>query len=220
MNCFSHAFPHLENAYFAVGCCLPDWLSACDRKCRAREKNAVKFVEHSDEIVATVAKGVVQHHQDDAWFHQTPVFNELILNFSVELRELFSGERSMRPGLIGHIVVELFLDAYLHAENPGRLDFYYQQVDTVDGEKIQAAINLFATKQTDKLAPEIERFKAARYLFDYSTDEGVIYRINKVFQRVKLNQIGDEIFQWMPSARSRVYERVADLLPGYKIKSE
>ena len=125
MNCFSHAISHLDDAYFAVGCCLPDWLSACDRKCRAREKNALKFVGDSDLIVATTARGVVQHHRDDAWFHESPVFNKLILEFAIELRELFGNERSMRTGLVGHIVVELLLDAHLNAKHPGLMEKYY-----------------------------------------------------------------------------------------------
>ena len=218
MNCFTHALPYLDDAYFAVGCCLPDWLSACDRKCRAREKNALKFVDDPNSIVSTIARGVAQHHHDDSWFHKTPIFNKLILDFTVELRELFGAERTMRPSLIGHILVELFLDACLNAKHPGKMEYFYQQVATVDGEAIQDAINKFATKPTDKLVPEIQRFVKAKYLYDYDTDKGVIYRINKVLQRVTLETIGDEIFQWMPGARTRVYDNVAALLPEYAIK--
>jgi hypothetical protein len=202
----------MDDAYFAVGCCLPDWLSACDRKCRAREKNAVKFVDDSDPIVAATARGVVQHHQDDDWFHRTPIFNRLILKFAVELKELYGNERSMRPSLIAHIMVEVFLDAYLNAKFPGKLDLFYQLVGTVDGEKIQSAINLFATRPTDKLADEVRRFVEARYLFDYDTNEGARYRINRVLKAVKLDQMDDRVFDWMPSARERVYENAEELL--------
>ena len=219
MNCFSHAFRFLDrDPYFIVGTCLPDWLSACDRKCRVREKHAVKFVDHDDPIVSTIAKGIVRHHQDDDWFHKSPHFNKLILDFAVELRDLHGNERTMRPSLVGHIVVELFLDAYLNAKFPGRLEYFYEQVKTVDGKQIQDAINLFATKPTNKLVDEIARFIKERYLFDYDTDEGVIYRINKVFKRIKLNPLGDEMLEWMPSARERVYKGVSELLPNYEIE--
>ena len=126
----------------------------------------------------------------------------------------------MRPSLVGHILVELFLDAYLNGNFPGRLEYFYEQVAKVDAVKVQDAINLFATKPTGKLADEIDRFVRVRYLFDYDTDKGVIYRINKVFQRIKLDPIGDEIFDWMPSARTRVYENVESLLPEYPIELE
>ena len=218
MNCFTHALPHLDDPYFSIGVCLPDWLSACDRKCRVREKKALAFIDHEDETVATVARGVVQHHRDDDWFHRTPVFNELILNFAVELRELFENDRTMRPSLIGHIVVEMFLDAYLHDQNPGRLDYFYQQVETVDAFAIEDAVNLFATRPTDKLADEIDRFCRARYLFDYESNEGTAYRINQVMKGVSIGEVDDRILEWLPNARERVYNSVSHLLPNYPIE--
>ena len=217
MNCFTHALPHLDDAYLAVGVCLPDWLSACDRKCRTREKHAIEFVGNSNSIVSTVAKGVIRHHRDDHWFHQTPMFNKLILEYAMELRQMFGNERTMRPSLVGHIVVELFLDAYLNQMNPGKLEYFYQQVAKVDAEQIQNALNLFATKPTDKLVNEIERFIRIRYLFDYDTDEGIIYWINKIFKRIKLDPLGPEILEWMPQARQRVYDNAGALLPKYPI---
>ena len=40
-------------------------------------------------------------------------------------------------------------------------------------------------------------------------------RVNYVLKRVKLNPIGQEIFQWIPDARRRVNESVAELLHGF-----
>ncbi len=218
MNCFAHALPFLDDAYFVVGSCLPDWMSACDRKCRLREKSAIKFVDHHDPIVSKVAQGVVQHHRDDDWFHRGPAFNELILNYAVELRDLFGNERSMRPSLIGHIIVEMFLDSYLNKQNPGKLDRYYQQVESVDPETVQSAVNLFATRTTDKLAEGIRRFSREKFLYDYDTDDGVIYRINRVMNRVGLDSMPSGIEEWTPNARQRVYDRAAELLHDYSIK--
>lgn len=217
MNCFSHALPFLSKPYLAVGCCLPDWLSACDRKCRAREKSAIEFINHPDSVVAQVAQGVVRHHQDDAWFHQSRCFNEMMLKFSVELKSLFGQERTMRPGLLGHVLIELFIDAFLHREHPGKLDYFYKQTEEVDPEAVQAAINLFANRPTEKLANEVVRFRREKYLYDYSTDRGIVFRINKVFKRIKLQPLGDEMLGWMPSARQRVYDKIELLLPNYPI---
>lgn len=215
MNCFTHALPFLDQPYFAVGCCIPDWLTAADRKCRARERKALPFADHHDPIVAATASGVVQHHQDDHWFHQTPAFNELILNFAVELRELFNNDTTMRASFVGHIIVEMLLDAYLNQQHPGQLEFFYEQIATVDPLAIQAAINRFATQPTEKLADEIERFQRARYLFDYDNDTGTIYRINRVLERLKLDELPAEMSDWLPTARNRVYNRASELLPNY-----
>ena len=211
MNSFAHAFPFLHDPYFAVGSCIPDWLSAVDRKVRAREKLAAGFVNDQDPIISAVAQGVVQHHQDDHWFHQTLAFNELSMQFAVELKELFD-EPGMRPGLVGHVMVELFLDAHLHHTNPGKLDFFYELVSQIDAKQVQAAVNEFSTRRTDKLAAGIKRFANEKYLYDYSTDSGIVYRINQVFARIGLNTLNSTIFDWMPSARSRVYESADGLL--------
>ena len=212
MNCFAHALPHLDDPYFAVGCCIPDWLSALDRKVRAREKLAIDFVDHDDEIVSALARGVVQQHRDDDWFHRTPIFNELSLQFAVELRELYGNERSMRPGLVGHILVELFLDAYLHERSPGKMDFFYEQVARVKKQKVQDSVNLFTTRPTEKLVWMIERFCSEKFLYDYSTDGGTIYRLNRVLERIGLKKLDSAIDKWMPGARQVVYENAVNLL--------
>ena len=175
MNCFTHALPFLDDEHFVVGSCLPDWLGACDRKCRVREKAAQKFIDHEDPRVASLAKGIVQHHQDDFWFHQTPAFNALNLNFAVELRELLGQERSMRPSLIGHMLVEMFLDAFLHRSFPGMLDRYYQQVAKVNPAFVQETINQFATRTTDKLEYAMNRFNEVKFLYDYETEQKALF---------------------------------------------
>ncbi|QEG21935.1 hypothetical protein [Mariniblastus fucicola] len=220
MNCFSHALPSLDNAYVATGCCIPDWLSAADRKCRVREKKATPFVDHDDPIVAAVAKGIVNHHKDDYWFHTNQTFQQMNIKFAVELRELLDGERGMRTGFLGHVLIELFLDAWLHEKFPGKLEFYYQQLESIDPEKVQDVVNLFATKQTDKLAPAIRGVIKERYLFDYTDDSKTLYRINRVLTRIGLEKIDDRILEWMKNARTRVYDRVPDLLDQYAIDFE
>lgn len=217
MNCFTHALPFLDDAYLAVGTCLPDFTGAFDRKCRLREKEAEKFIHDADPVIASVARGVVQHHRDDDWFHRKPKFNELILKFGMELRGLFQNERSMRPSLIGHIIVEMFLDAYLNARHPGEMERFYKQVESVDPDRIQSAANLFANRPTDKLVLATRRFAEARFLFDYDQDEGLIYRINQVLGRVRLKAVPAQMIDWVPSARERVYRHAPELLSEYHL---
>ncbi len=217
MNCFTHALPSIDNAYLATGCCIPDWLGAADRKCRAREKKATPFIDHEDPIVAAVSQGIVNHHKDDHWFHTNQTFQQMNIKFAVEIRELLDNERGMRTGFVGHVMIELFLDAWLHAKFPGKLEYYYQQLESIDPEKVQDVVNLFASKKTDKLAPAIRRVIKDRYLFDYSENSTTLYRINRVLKRIGLEEIDDRILPWMETARERVYDRVPDLLDQYAI---
>ncbi|MEM9942967.1 MAG: hypothetical protein AAF939_15495 [Planctomycetota bacterium] len=213
MNCFAHALPFLGDPYFVVGACLPDWLAACDRKCRVREKKARAYVETENPEFRSLARGIIQHHQDDAWFHASPVFNQLTLNFSVQLREVLFGDRTMRTGFLGHVLVELFLDGYLDRMNPGKLESMYQQIGLVDPVSIQNWINQFASKKTEKLVRYIQSFLNERYLFDYATDSGTLYRVNRVFHKIGLQEVGDEILEWMPAARQSVEDHAADIYP-------
>lgn len=218
MNCFSHALPSLDSAYVAAGSCVPDWLGAADRKCRAREKKARPFLDHDDPIVAAVAQGIVHHHQDDHWFHSNKTFQQMNIKFAVEIREILDGERGMRTGFVGHVLIELFLDAWLHAKFPGKLEYYYEQLESIDPAKIQAAVNLFATKKTDRLASAIQFVIKEKYLFDYAENDKTLYRINRVLKRIGLEEIDDRVLPWMETARERVYDRATELLDQYRIE--
>jgi len=218
MNCFTHALPSLDNAYIATGCCIPDWLSAADRKCRVREKKATPFMDHDDPIVASIAKGIVNHHQDDHWFHTNKTFQQLNMQFAVEIRDNFSDVRGMRTGFFAHVLIELFLDAWLQEKFPGKLELYYDLLGTIDPEKVQETVNMIAPKPTEKLAGAIRGVIEERYLFDYVDDERTLYRINRVLKRIGLDQIDDDILPWIKEARRRVYDRVPDLLDQYAIE--
>ncbi len=52
-----------------------------------------------------------------------------------------------------------------------------------------------------------------RFLFDYATEEGTIYWVNKILQRVSLDKLDGVIFDWLPGARNRVYNSASKLLP-------
>ena len=216
MNCFAHALPFFDRPYFAVGTCIPDWLTACDRKCRARKKKAVAWIDDSDPILAAVAAGVVQHHEDDYWFHGSAIFTRITLELAVEYREQFGNTQAMRANLIGHIVIEMFLDAFLESKFPGSMEKMYDWVAELDAEKVQDCINHFASQPTTKLAGEIERFQSERYLFDYQKDEGVRYRMNNVLGRLNLELMPEESLPWLEKKRQQVFKHAEVLLAQHQ----
>ncbi len=216
MNSFSHALPFLDRStYFPIGCAIPDWLGAVDRKCRVRKNRASKFLDHDDSLVAEIAGGIIQHIDDDRWFHSTEKFSELSMQFAVELRECLIDEPGFRPGFLGHIVIELILDAFLHENNPGKLDMFYEMVANSDPAAIESAVNQMATRPTTKLATYFPVFLRERYLYDYGDDKRLMFRVNHVLKRVKLNPVGDEIIPWVATARKRIYQCAGDLLEDY-----
>jgi hypothetical protein len=216
MNSFSHALPFLSRGkYYPIGCALPDWLGAVDRRCRVRKNGAAKLIDQSGSFESELALGITQHIDDDRWFHMSEKFSEMSMQFAVELRETLTDEPGFRPGFLGHIIIELLLDGYLHEKNPGKMDLFYSFVADSDPEEIQDAVNRMATRPTDKLAKYFPVFLREKYLYDYGDDSRLMYRVNFVLKRVKLKPVGDDVLNWVPSARQRVYDSARDLLIDY-----
>ncbi|MCA9124112.1 MAG: hypothetical protein H6822_27765 [Planctomycetaceae bacterium] len=214
MNYFAHARHYLHDPYFVAGTAVPDWLSVVNRRMRARSRLAVPHTSDDDPRVASIARGIVQHHHDDAWFHQTRAFAELNLYFTKEIRALLPDDHGFRPSFLGHILVELLLDAALIEENPQALDDYYSVVEMLDPYLVNRTVNRMATQQTGMLAFFIPRFSAERFLYDYAEDGKLLFRLNNVMRRVRLPALPETLAEFLPEARRLVQERSAELLAG------
>ena len=118
----------------------------------------------------------------------------------------------LRPSFLGHILVELLLDAALIEEDPPALNAYYAALDQVEPSVVQAAVNRVANRPTGGLAGLIEMFCTHRFLFDYASDEKLLFRLNQVMQRVKLPPLDSGFARLLPSARAAVGARRDELL--------
>jgi len=211
MNYFCHGRAFLEQPYVVAGTAVPDWLNVVNRRAKARARLAEPFVLHGDAVTASVASGVIQHHEDDRWFHQTRAFAELSLEFTMVLRELLP-EPGFRPSFLGHILVELLLDAALIEQEPKQLDAYYAALDSVDADRVSRAVNQMTTRPAGLLGVFVRRFSAERFLYDYLEDRTLLSRLNQVMRRVRLAPLPDALLEFLPDARARVRTRQADLL--------
>ncbi len=216
MNYLAHGWRFAEQPYFLAGTAVPDWLSVVDRKMRARGKTAALYVEDSDKNLAELAQGIVQHHYDDEWFHQTTAFNELSLAFTLQVRDVLPSDDGFRPSFLGHILVELLLDATLTEEVPDRLDRYYAALSQADPGFLQSATNRLSTRQSDKVAYLVTRFLQERFLYDYAEDGKLLVRLNHVMRRVNLPQLPPELAELFPEMRATVRSRRHELLPEHK----
>jgi hypothetical protein len=212
MNYLAHGWRFAAEPYFLAGTAAPDWLSVIDRKTRLRSKRAAEFADNTDWVLAAVARGVMQHHADDTWFHATPAFNELCLAFAVEIRSRLPGDEGFRPSFLGHILVELLLDAVLAEEDPRRLDDYYAALAALDAGEVERAISQLATQPVIRIAQLVPRFAAERFLYDYLDDGKLLTRLNHVMRRVGLPLLPPAIAELFPAMRERVRQRRSELL--------
>jgi hypothetical protein len=214
VNYLAHGWRFVDQPYYLAGTSAPDWLSVVDRKMRLRGRRAAEFLEHADPQVRQFAGGVMQHIADDDWFHQTAAFAELSWQFTVEVRNRLPPDDGFRPSFVGHILVELLLDATLAENEPQRLDRYYDALHQLDPVAVQAVINLLATRTSDRIALLIPRFLSERFLYDYLDDGKLLTRLNHVMRRVGLPLLPEELLEFLPQARVAVRKRRDDLLDG------
>lgn len=212
MNYFAHGRAFTGEPYFLAGTATPDWLSVIDRKMRARSKLAEPFIHDRDPRIAQLARGIQRHHADDAWFHQTAAFSELSLAFTVQIRDLLPPDDGFRPSFLGHILVELLLDATLVEDDPPRLDAYYAALASLDAEVVQAGVNAMATKTTDRLTLLLPRFLRERFLYDYLQDAKLLTRLGHVMQRIGLPPLPAQLAELFPAMRRAVRMRQGELL--------
>lgn len=217
MNFLCHALPYLDRPVLAACTGIPDFLSVIDRKIRARGRMATPFLDSDDEVMRDVAGGIMKHIDDDRWFHGGETFARMNLEFAVELRDLLPGDAGFRPTFLGHILIEMLLDANYLRFDRGIVDRYYAMFESLPVEAIQSRVNQITGKPTDKIATTMGRFAGVGFLYDYAEDDTLMFRLNQVMNRVGLAQLDDAVKGWLPSARKQVlsnHERLLnDLYP-------
>lgn len=212
MNFLSHAARYLDRPYVVAGTAVPDWLSVVDRKIRVRSRHALPLLHSDDPITRQVALGITHHHRDDQWFHGSRLFNETTLQFALQLRDQLPGDEGFRPSFLGHILIEILIDATLMERDPSLAERYYAAIEAVSAEDVQAVVNRVAGSGTDQLAPLILRFAQARFLYDYLDDDKLLMRLNQVMVRVGLPSLSSDLMPWFAEARRVVEVRCDELL--------
>jgi hypothetical protein len=212
MNYFAHGHRFLDDPYFLAGTAVPDWLSVADRKVRAHRHRALPFVSHPNPYIAALARGIVQHHHDDAWFHATDAFNQVTWQVTSLCCDALPKDDGYRPSFLGHILVELLLDDALIAADPPRLARYYTTLETIDPATVELVVSEIAGRPAQNLAWFIDRFRQVRFLCDYADDLKLIFRLNQVMSRVNLLPLPDSFCSAVSTARQVVATHATQLL--------
>ena len=207
MNFLCHGLPYLDRPLMVAGTAVPDWLSVVDRRVRARGKRARQYLDSPDPELRDVAAGIVQHHHDDRWFHSTRAFAETNLQLAVQLRDLLPGDAGFRPSFVGHILIEMLLDALWIRDDSSFGDRYYERLCSISPGRVQRCVNRITGQPTERLAELIERFIEVRFLYDYLDEAKLLMRLNQVMRRVGLAPLPPAVGQWLPEATRLVESR-------------
>ena len=212
MNFLCHAIPYFDQPLMAICTGIPDWLSVVDRKIRARRKMAAVHLDSEDEELRQVAGGIIRHIDDDKWFHGTEAFVTTNLELAVQLRDRLPGDSGFRPMFVGHIIIEMLLDAGWIRRDPSIGKKYYDSVMAQDASGIERCVNIITGKPTEKLAGVVHKFAEMQFLFDYLDYDLLLMRLNQVMKRVGLSPLPDDLIEWLAETDQLVESRRQRLL--------
>jgi hypothetical protein len=212
MNYFAHGRAFVDDPMFLAGTALPDWMNVVDRQNRVRSRAALHWVDDMDRSLARLAAGILRHHADDAWFHETAAFAELSLGFTRRVRDALPEDQGFRPHFLGHILVEILLDATLIERDPASLESYYSALGRLDASAVSQAVERIVPRPAPHLAGFIKLFSSERFLWDYLDDGKLLFRLCQVMRRVGLPTLPPGFVEILPQMRLAVAERAAELL--------
>jgi len=204
MNYFAHGREFVDDPYVLAGTAVPDWLSVVDRATRIRSRQAIEHIAADDPCLAAIARGIVRHCHDDAWFHATRAFAELSLELTAQARARLDEDAGF--------LVEILLDAALIAADPDRLEAWYAALEGLDFQRVAQAVGQMGRGGGQQLAIFIPKFSRERFLWDYLDDGKLMLRLNQVMRRVELPPLPADFGRLLPAARRQVTRRQDELL--------
>jgi hypothetical protein len=196
VNYLAHAWtlPELTSE-LVLGAALPDLVRALDRRAPRLTNEAAARVEALG--ARELAQGIRAHQAADACFHALDAFRE----GCAELRTVLSRLEGVRGFFLAHLLLEILLDASLEESTPGLTARFYSSLASADLERAARACT------APGLVRFVERFRASRFLEDYATDEGVVFRLGQVLGRARqqLDARGEDVLRReLPGLRARV----------------
>ncbi len=94
------------------------------------------------------------------------------------------------------------------------MERYYDLFQQVDPSLIESTVSRISRLPADRLAILIPRFVDERFLYDYRSDERLLWRMNHVLKRVGLEPLPIEDDSWIQLARQWVDSNRHLLLEG------
>jgi hypothetical protein len=205
LNYLAHSLPFVDDddvlgPWRVAGTSLPDWLRVVDRQARLRPA-VLALAPRDDPRFVAMIEGAQRHHDDDLRFHSDDAFDALSHELAAEIRGRFPDQRA---SALGHVLVEMLVDAALMQQRPGLLDRFYAQVDVVDDDVVGRFVRAATGRPVDHAELFLQRFKKSRFLAYYATDPGLRDCLQGVWTRTGIGALPDGFVDVVGAARVRV----------------
>ena len=216
MNYLAHALAFLDDpgphtGWQVAGTSLPDWLRVVDKKARLRP-DVLDNVRVDDDLrFAALRDGARRHHDDDLRFHADEAFDAVASTLAARLRALDPG---LRASTLGHVLVEMLVDATLMAARPGLIERYYDVIDDLDESHIAAFARRATGRPLEHAEHLIDRFRRSRFLLAYQGDEGLLDCLVGVCRRAGLQPPPSQSLALIARARQEMGPLTARFFPA------
>jgi hypothetical protein len=211
VNYLAHARLVLHDPALVAGTSLPDWLRVVDKRARILPRTLEPLVLVPDSFADRLRRGVLQHHHDDHEFHTHAVFDELTHEAVHHIRAL-SSDPQLRASVLGHIAVEMLLDAAIEDAQPGSIARYYDALAALDIDELARLARVWTARPLERLEELFTRFCRSRFLFAYASNDGVVDALSGVCARAGLTPPPPGIARVITRLRPRVQGAAAALL--------
>jgi len=211
VNYLAHGFRHADDPWLCAGTALPDWLRVLSRDLRAHRETAATHAS-GDTDVASLARGVLLHHEEDARFHLSGSFASATREVASLVRPLAAEVPGIRPRFVAHLLVETLLDREISRRDPSSVDRYYAALAGLDPADVERAASSLTGVPPQGLANLFAAFVRLRFVEDYADDARLVHRLDQVFRRTRQPPAGDALVRVVPQAGAVVARDASALL--------
>jgi hypothetical protein len=200
MNFLAHSIvlPPESTDLTRVGSALPDlWPLISPRPLPALVLRALEA--RPEPRCAELRMGIAHHMRTDAVFHSHPDFEGRVDWLARQLRAHWPGLQ--HASTYAHVLVEMLLDRWLMARDPGPLDIYYQAF-SADNLAFAAEHGVIEPGVAPALLAVLERFASLQFLRGYTEAEGLAQRFLGLTRRLPWP------WEWLPSLQDELVENI------------
>src|SRR5204862_7715892 len=134
---------------------------------RARVKpDALRALHLDDPRARSLREGALRHHNDDHRFHTSSTF-EALTDEAVHALRALSPDPRYRASALGHIAVEMLVDACVEERRPGVTARYYDAIAAIDDDVLATLARDWTSRPLPQFPLLAQRFRKARFLFQY-----------------------------------------------------
>lgn len=173
---------------YTTGKILPDLIRRVDKSLRI----SAQPVDSWPPALATLYAGIATHLETDAVFHQSDWFAGKVAYTKTLLQEIMAPAGLKYRFFYAHILVEMIADRVVMKQQPTLLDNFYTQLSLLDKATLSYFFQYNGWERYSKKGWDVlQRFIAAKYLYQYTNNAELVFALGRVVSQVGLTLFGE-----------------------------